>query len=318
MKSGQVTVIIPSRQPEFLQKTVNDLIEKAVGDIEIIVIYDGYWPDTPLTPDKRLRILHQGVFHDNFGMRRAINDGVALAQGEYIMKIDEHCMMSKGWDHSLKASCTGDSIVIPRRKRLDPEKWELIEDGRPPIDYMFVSYPYKQRYDRSCGLYGAEDRQRHYDREELIIDTTMTMQGSCWFLRKDYFYKLLPHGMEEFRYGMFNHEAQELSNTAWLSGGQVLVNKDCWYAHYHKGSKGKGYGFSNAQYKRFTADKEKARRFAIDYWLTTKDFKHDWAWFMEKFAPVPTWPENWITKINEDAKYDWRHDPSQQPTEWIE
>ncbi len=271
-----------------------------------------------LTPDKRVRVIQQGTLHDNFGMRRAINDGISLAQGEFIMKIDEHCMVDQGYDFKLALSCHEQAVVIPRRKRLDPEKWELIEDGRPPIDYMFVSYPYQRPYDRACGLYGAEDKDRAKVRAELLIDETMTMQGSCWFIRKAYFKQLFPNGMDEAHYGMFNHEAQEISNTVWLSGGQVLVNKDTWYAHYHKGSKGKGYGFSNAQYKRFTADKEKARRYAIDYWLTTKDFKHDWAWLIENFQPVPTWPEDWDRTITTDAKWDWRNDPSQQPTEWIE
>ena len=313
-----LSVIIPSRQPEFLQKTVDDLLLKAEGEIEVIVVFDGYWPEVMLTPDKRVRILQQGVFHENFGMRRAINDAVKLANGEFIMKIDEHCMLDQGYDLKLASSCHEEAIVIPRRKRLNPDDWELIEDGRPPIDYMFVSYPYKNAFDRSSGLYGAEDKQLYYRREGLIIDETMTMQGSCWFLRRDYFYKLLPDGMDESKYGMFNHEAQELSNTCWLSGGQVLVNKDTWYAHYHKGNRGKGYGFSNAQYKKFTADKEKARRFAIDYWLTTEDFKYNWKWLMEHFWPVPTWPEDWYNTIKTDARYDWRNDPSQQPTEWIE
>jgi hypothetical protein len=127
----------------------------------------------------------------------------------------------------------------------------------------------------------------------------------------------MPNGMDEANYGPFNHEAQEISNAAWLSGGRVVVNKLTWYAHYHKGNKGKGYGFSNAQYKAFTAHKEKARRYAIDYWLTTQDYEHDFEWLINRFWPVPTWPDDWKTRIVQDAKTDWRHDPSQQPTEWI-
>jgi glycosyltransferase involved in cell wall biosynthesis len=310
-----LSIIIPSRVDQFLQKTVDDLLLKAQGDVEVIVILDGYW--TTLNDDKRVKVIHQGMQHDNFGMRAGINAGVKLAEGEFIMKIDEHCAVGDGYDRILAETCQPDWVVIPRRKRLDPESWTLIEDGRPPIDYMFVSYPYKVPYDRACGLYGAEDRQRYYDRLEVPIDDTMTMQGSCWFLRRDYFYELMPAGMDEANYGPFNHEAQEISNAAWLSGGRVMVNKNTWYAHYHKGNKGKGYGFSNAQYRAFTAHKEKARRYAIDYWLSQKDYKYDWAWFIDKFWPVPTWPADWQTRITEDAKTDWRHDPSQQPSEWL-
>lgn len=298
-----LSVIIPSRQPEFLQKTVDDLLAKAEGEIEIIVVLDGYW--TQLKDDPRVIILHQGTIHNNWGMRAAINAGIRIAKGDYIMKIDEHCLVSQGYDLRLKQTCQDDWLVVPRRLRLDAENWKIINDGRNPIDYMYVSYPYRKLLDATSGLYGAEDRQRYYDRKDHEIDDLMTMQGSCWFLPKAYFNKLFPNGMDDENYGPFNHEAQELSNTVWLSGGRVVVDKGAHYAHYHKGKKGKGYGFSREQYKRFMADKEKARRYAIGYWLTTKDFKYDWEWLMDKFSPVPTWPSDWKEQIKQDEQQDW-------------
>lgn len=313
-----LSVIIPSRVDTYLRQTIDDLLKKAEGEVEIIVILDGYWPEFKVLDgiDKRVKIIHQGTIHANFGMRHAINTGVRIAKGEFIMKIDEHCMMDQGYDLKLAANCESDWVVIPRRRRLDPDNWRLIEDGRPPIDYMYVSYPYERPYDRSCGLYGAEDRQRGREREDILIDDNMTSQGSCWFLRRDYFWKLLPEGMDDKNYGPFNHEAQEISLNCWLSGGRHVVNKNTWYAHYHKGKRGKGYGFSNEQYKQFTAQKEKARRYAIEYWLGPR--LEDFAKLLEKFWPVPTWPENWRERLITDAETDWSKDPSQQPTEWID
>ena len=312
---SKLSVIIPSRQPEYLNKTIEDLLGKAAEDIEIIVVLDGYWSDPPVKEDKRVRLIHFGAHR---GMRDAINAGIRIAGGEYIMKTDEHCMFDEGFDRKLKQDCQDDWVVIPRRKRLDAENWKLIEDGRPDIDYMFVSYPYKEKWDRNCGLYGAEWREKGRERKDILIDDTPTMQGSCWFMPKAYFDKLLPGGMNAENYGPFNHEAQEISMTAWLSGGAIKVNKKTWYAHLHKGRGGKGYGFSNQQYRNFCTSKEKARRYAIDYWLITKDYKHDWKWFMEKFPNMPTWSENWEERLKEDAKYDWRNDPSKNPTEWVE
>lgn len=300
-----VSVIIPSRQPEFLQQTIDDLLSKAEGEVEVIVVLDGYWPNPMLRDDSKVIILHQGTIHGSLGMRAAINAGVAIARGQYIMKIDEHCLVSQGYDKRLVATCQDDWLVVPRRYRLDAENWKIIEDGRTPIDYMYVSYPYRKLLDSTSGLYGAEDKTRYRERKNVEIDDLMTMQGSCWFIKKDYFHKLFPKGMDSGNYGPFNHEAQELSNTVWLSGGRVVVDKACHYAHYHKGKKGKGYGFSREQYRKFMADKEKARRYAIKYWLDTKDFKYDWEWLMGKFDPVPTWPSNWREQIKEDEKQDW-------------
>lgn len=300
-----LSVIIPSRQPEYLQKTIDDLLSKAEGGVEVIVVLDGYWPSPMPSNDPRVVILHQGTVHDSLGMREAINAGIAISKGQYIMKIDEHCLVSQGYDVRLQTICQDDWLVVPRRYRLDADNWKIIEDGRKPIDYMYVSYPYRKLSDSTSGLYGAEDKQMYYDRKNIEVDDLMTMQGSCWFIKKDYFNKLFPNGMDSENYGPFNHEAQELSCTVWLSGGRVVVDKACHYAHYHKGKRGKGYGFSREQYRKFMADKEKARRYAMGYWLTTKDFKYDWKWMMDKFAPVPTWPENWPEQIKLDEEKDW-------------
>lgn len=303
-----LSIIIPSRQPQYLQKTIDDLLAKAEGEVEVIVILDGYWPDPMINDNPKVRIIHQGTVHDNKGMRAAINAGVAIARGDYLMKIDEHCMVSQGYDLVLAKDCPEDTLVVPRRKRLDPEKWELIEDGRPPIDYMIIDYPFARPYDDTCGLHGAEYRQAHYDNIDKPIDDLMTMQGSCYFLSRKLWDSVIVE-MDDKNYGPFTMEAQELSNKVWLSGGRVIVNKNAWYAHYHKGNKGKGYGFSRQQYVTFMEAKEKGRQYAIDYWLVTKDFKHDFAWLVDKFSPLPGWPEDWKERITEDSLKDFRYSP---------
>src|SRR5947207_6659252 len=137
-----LSVIIASRVDEFLQKTIDDLLAKAAEEIEIIVVLDGYWPDPMVKNDPRVTVLHHGMVHDNKGMRAGINASMAVAKGEYVMKIDEHCMVEEGYDKKLKADCEDNWVVIPRRHRLEPESWTLIEDGRRPVDYMYLEYPY--------------------------------------------------------------------------------------------------------------------------------------------------------------------------------
>lgn len=299
-----VSVIIPSRNEEFLQKTIDDLLTKAKEDIEIIVVLDGYWPKILLRDDPRVIILHQGTMHNSRGMRAAINDGVSLSKGKYVMKIDEHCMVDEGFDVKLKADCSDNWVVIPRRYRLDPFEWKIIEDGRPPIDYMFLDYPYKTRGEVTDGLHGNEWRQMHFERRDVLIDDTMSWQGSCWFMRRTWWNTLGP--LDEQLYGSFTHESQEIGNKTWLSGGRLVVNKKTWYAHFHKGKKGKGYGFSIEQYKKFSQEKERGRQACIDYWINNKwpGRIHDFEWLINKFWPVPNWPENWKEQIRIDAKYD--------------
>ena len=45
MVPSRVSVIIPSRSPQYLEKTALDLLTKADGDVEIVVILDGIWPE---------------------------------------------------------------------------------------------------------------------------------------------------------------------------------------------------------------------------------------------------------------------------------
>lgn len=295
-----LSVIIPSRSAQWLKKTVDDLFAKAEGEVEVIIVYDGRWPEPEERPtdDPRLIQLHHGEIHRNYGMRASINAGMRVASGEYVMVIDEQCAVAPGYDVALAQDCEDNWVVIPRRKRLDPFLWLLTGDNRPDIDYMQVDYPYQRPYDKTCGLHGAEWRRP--ERADILIDDTPTMQGSCYFMKKSYWDQLFPNGLDDVNYGTFTQEAQEVSLTAWFTGGRVVVNKKTWYAHWHKGRNGKGYGFSNEQYKEHMRGTERGRLYCIDRW--TNDPK--WPWFInEKFPGMPGW-ENWEERIKQDAVQD--------------
>ena len=53
-----VTVIIAARNEEFLQRTIEDVLEKMRGDTEIIAILDGYWPEPGIPIHKKVKIIH--------------------------------------------------------------------------------------------------------------------------------------------------------------------------------------------------------------------------------------------------------------------
>jgi len=300
-----LSVIIPSRVDEFLQKTIDDLLAKAESKIEVIVVLSGYWPDNPINPNPNVKYIHYGTLHDmSSGMRISINYGMAMARGKYVMKTDDHCMFDKGFDVKLAADCEENWVVIPRRYRLDADNWKLIEDARLPVDYMFLDYPYKSKGAQTDGLHGNEWRQRYHERKDVLIDDTMSWQGSCYFMHKSYWNKIGP--LDSKLYGTFTQEAQEIGNKVWLGGGRLVVNKKTWYAHLHKGSRGKGYGYSTQQYKWFSQEKEMGRVNCIDYWINDHwpERIHDFEWLINKFWPVPNWPENWQEQIKIDEQYD--------------
>lgn len=296
-----LSVIIPSRSDTYLQKTVDDLLAKATGEIEVIVSCDGVWPNPMLKEDKRLRVIHQGTVHDNRGMRAAINAGMAIAKGEYVMKCDEHTLWDKGFDEKLIKDCLEHDVVVPRRYRLDPDKWEVITDSRNPIDYMYLTYPFMRPGDKTNGLRGQEWKERFIANKDIMYDESMSTQGSAYFMRKSHWDEVIKE-LDDESYGPFTSEAQEIGLKTQLSGGRLMTNKNTFYAHLWKGKGGKGYGFSKEQYVKHGEWTEKGRVYSIKYWLTTKDYKYDFEWLMHKFSPVPTWPENWKDLITNELE----------------
>lgn len=294
MTKGMLSIIIPDRQEQFLQKTVNDLLAKAEEEIEICVVMDGIWNKDFNYGQKNVVVIHHGTVQNSRGMRASINAGVAVAKGEYIMVLDGHCAFSQGYDRILKEDCEEHDVVIPRRGRLDPEKWEAIKDGRADIDYMAIDFPLRKENSRGLGLHGIEDKQRGIDRKDILYDEVLTCQGSCYFLKKKFWEIIGP--LDDENYGHFAQEAQEISFRVWLIGGRMMVNKRVKYLHLHKGSRwGRNYGFSNAQYKKHGESVQKGRVFCNDFWLNNRWDKriHDFKWLIEKFMPMNGWPDDW-------------------------
>ena len=267
----------------FLEKTVDDIFNKAKGEFEVIVVLDE--KDQKLDPREGLTIIKK---EGKPGLRSAINQAVDVAKGKYIMKTDAHCMFADGFDEVLKADCEDDWVVIPRRYSLSASNW-AIKPNRPIVDYEYMPFPY--RFLTSV-RHGGKWWERIKERQHIMIDDNMAFQGSCWFTTKKHFKNI--GGYELGFQDEFVLESEELSNKTWLSGGRVIVNKNTWYAHLHKGNRyGRGY-FLNAKHMK------RLRLHHIDYWMNDRwpGAIHKFKWLVDKFSPVPTWPEDW-----EDPKY---------------
>jgi glycosyltransferase involved in cell wall biosynthesis len=282
---AKTSVIIPSRNELFLPQTVSDLLAKAAGEIEVIVVLDGYWPDPPLPDHDNLIIIHRGKTQ---GMRAAINSAAAIAKGEWLMKCDAHCMFAEGFDEVLKADCDKDWVVIPRRYSLDAENWQIEQNGKLPRDYHYLCFPDPAKGE-DMGMHGVEwwDRCKKRTDPQYDIDDEMSSQGSCWWMTKYHFDHFL-HGLSEEGYGTFCQEFQQIGNSTWLGGGRVAINKKTFYAHLHKGKK---YG---RMYNQSRSELIPRINWSARYWMNNewKERQHDFSWLIEKFWPVPGWPED--------------------------
>jgi hypothetical protein len=139
--------------------------------------------------------------------------------------------------------------------------------------------------------YKWEDRAR--ERKDILIDETMTMQASTWFMEKDWFDKI---GFCVEGYTGWGQEAEELCLKTWTMGGKVMTNKKTWYAHLHKGAKhGRMYFMSKQQ-------RDESCRFSYNYWVRENIDKFEKV--IERFMPVPGWPKDWKKHIVPPQKED--------------
>lgn len=271
-----LSIVIPSKNEPYLEKTIQGLLDNAMGEIEIIVALDGYNP-----PERNPRVKY--IHHEKgVGMREAINSCVAESKGEYLMKIDAHCIVAKGFDQRLINDHQPDWIQIPRRYSLDVEKWER---GDKVVDYEHWIYPLKYS---PPSLHGFRSLERQEQRKDIMVDETMTFQGSCYFITRKYWDEL--NLLKDERYGTLPaQEATYIGNTVWKAGGKVMVNKNTWYAHWFKGKDhGRGYFMDRGLQRDCYA-------FSYNHWLN--DNKEEFIKIVERFMPIPDWPSNWREKL---------------------
>lgn len=281
-------IVIPSKTEKFLDNTIRDVLANATGDITVYPVLDGY--DCPRIVDDRVRYI-QFEPTSYTKKRHAINKVAEIGEGEYLMSLDAHCMVAKGFDEQLVKDHQPNWVQIPRRHRLDAENWCLQTqvDDRPPIDYEYIMWSADRR--GSKGLHGFKWDARTLERWDVPIDDTMTFQGSCWFMTKDWFKE---RGfMKIDGYTGWGQEAEEIGLETWKHGGRVVTNKNTWYAHLHKGKHyGRMYFMSNDALHR-------CYEYSWKYWV--HDNKEFFIKFIEKFWPVPNWPKDWKEQLYGNA-----------------
>ncbi len=257
-----LSVIIPSRKDKYLQQTINDIRKNARGEIEIIAILDGY--DDNITGATLIRN------SDKRGLRDAVNSGVAISKGAYIMKCDAHCMFDEGFDVKILSDIEDNWVVVPRRYKLDTNKWIICEDDTEPIDYEKLITNDPER------IYGQQWPSRAKKNKDILVDENMIFQGSCWIMSRKHWDWL--GGLSEVGYGTFIQEPTEIALKTWLGGGKVMVNKKTWYAHQHRRF-GRTHQVASAEVK-------VGNDYSRDFWLNDRwtNRIHDFSWYLERFG----------------------------------
>lgn len=255
----KLSVVIPSYKDPFLFKTIQSILDNSkLGDqLEVIAVFDGYYPASDvIIQDPRVRYVHLGK---NRGMRGAINAGVAVAQGEFLMRTDEHCMFAPGFDVEMVNACQPNWIMTAKRFFLDPVKWEVMQDIEP---FIYEKLRIRSNEDGSDMKFeGQRWPRRDKERADIMIDETSAFQGSFWVMPHQWWKDVIKELQTE-GYGPHLQDSHEMHFKTWQAGGKVMINKNTWYAHKH-------YSFSrthNNGTEENPAEADKSFKYALDTW----------------------------------------------------
>ena len=219
-----LSIITPLHQEPYLKQTIDSLLDNAEGDIEVIPVFDGAVLTEPLRDDPRLK----PIFIEHRGMRGAINAGVSIAKGEFIMRSDEHCMFGPGFDKILTESCQPNWIMTATRYFLDPILWERMD--MEPVNFEKLEKLVIQENKKFAGQRWTSS---DIERKDVMIDETMAMQGSMWMMKKTWWDKVIGELQTE-GYGPLIQDSHEMVFKTWKAGGKLMLNKNTWFAHKHR------------------------------------------------------------------------------------
>ena len=296
-----ISVLIPARNEFLLGKTIDSILESAEGEIEIIAVLDGYWPE-PIRDDPKVTLIH----HTNpIGQRAAVNEAARIAKGEYILKTDAHSIFDKGFDIKLAADCEYDWTVIPRMYNLHAFNW-VCGNGHKFYQDKFRPEGGKCKdCDKPVKIEWVWEKRAHKKTDFMYMDSKLKVQywykyakrkeskddivdimngvGACWFQYKERFWEL--GGLDE-EHGSWGQVGVEVACKAWLSGGRHVTNKKTWFAHMFRTTK--EFTFP---YEVKVKQQNLAREYSRDLWLNGKWplAKRPFRWLLEKFQPIPSW-----------------------------
>lgn len=311
-----LSIVIPARNEEFLGRTLEDLLSNIEGKTEIIVVLDGAPALSPLPEDPRLKVIE---LKESIGQRAATNLAVEHSTAKYIMKIDAHCAVDKGFDRKMLDAIAGhdDWTMAPLMRNLHVFDW-VCPDGhrryqgnggvcldcgketkkdivwipkRNPksVSFCFDSEPHFQ--------YFGDYTTRQEFKDQGQVTESMSLQGSCFMLTRDKYWEL--DICSDKTFGNWGSQGIEVACKTWLSQdsdrNKVMINHNTWYAHLFR-TKGGDFGFP---YELPGSQVRNARKKAREMFFENKWDKaqRPLSWLVKRFWPVKGWSEQDLANL---------------------
>ena len=304
----KLSILIPSRNEMFLKNTVEDILKNKEDDTEVIVGLDGSWADPPLEQHPDVKVIH---VNESIGQRAMTNVCARLSRAKYVMKLDAHCAFSKGFDRIMIEDMKDHYTMTPLMRNLWVFDWKCMKCGKKwyqgPEPTKCQENNFKgtgkpcdsQKFARKIVWIGKHNPQsysyrfnnqlefkywsEYRSRQTGDIVDTLGLPGSCFMCTRDKYWEL---NICDESWGSWGGQGSEVSLKTWLSGGEVKVNKKCWYAHMFRTQPGFSHPYPNPARDQLRAKDTLRATFLQDKWPLAK---YKLRWLIDKFSPVPDW-----------------------------
>jgi len=202
-----VSIIMTALDEPYVNKTIDDIIEKSGSLLEEIIVIDDL-SETPIQHPEAKVIRNK----QRKGLIWGRNYATELAKSEIILSLDPHCKVEDGWLAPLvnKLESNKESIVVPGTRSLNPDKWE-----------SFGKESWKTIWDWKLEFKWADGENPY----------TPAVAGHCFAFRKDWWEKAgrFDTGME-----IWGGENIEFPLRTWLFGGTVECVRESHVSHWFK------------------------------------------------------------------------------------
>jgi len=308
-KKYNLSIVIPSRNEEFLAKTIENILENTGEQTEIIAILDGEWANPPVPQHERVNIIY---LPNSIGQRAATNLGVKLSRAKFVCKMDAHIAIDENFDTKMIEGFKqvgDDAMMVPVMRNLHAYDWvcecgerkyqdkggicdkcgkQMTKDMKwiakhnpQSVSYCFDKTPHFQYFE------AYKHREPFLTDRKTGFTSTMSLQGSCFMCtRQNYWdWEVCDESL-----GSWGHQGIELALSTWLSKHSVLVNHNTYYAHMFRTKSVNDFGFP---YRQPGKEVQKTKRRVEDkFW----NFKHPKqkkpvSWLLKRFWPVPGWDQ---------------------------
>ena len=210
----ELSILVPSRDEELLEKTIEDILLHIEGETEVLVGLDG-WSQPIGDEDLYLaQFKYKGKVHfvksvKGIGQRAITNALAKASKAKYLLKCDSHVSFQQGFDKIMVSEMDNRTILAPLMGVLEPNSW-TINGNKMTSRYGFDTNLIMQYLPNT---------------EEL---ETPCLQGSAFMINKENYFKW---GLDDESLGSWGQQGVQLGILAYLNGGRCLTTRNAYFGH---------------------------------------------------------------------------------------